>query len=153
MDIQFSNDDWSEINRSTVYSYAGKNVKRHTSVFTASMILILLFVGLFAYLTVTEKMDKDIFAIMFIISFLIVIAYIVKKLQFDATKALTQYYVDSNNDCYKIKFTKVSTRVVRIQKHDSLIPLVGEAKTFLDAMEKLMMFGFLWYLSHKTYQS
>ena len=29
MDIQFSNDDWSEINRSTVYSYAGKNVKRH----------------------------------------------------------------------------------------------------------------------------
>ena len=137
MNIQFSNDDWSEINRSTVYSYAGKSVKSHTSVFVASMILILLFVGLFAYLAVTEKMDKGVFAIMFMISFLIVIAYIVKKLQFDAMKALTQYYVDSNNDCYKIKFTKVSTRVVRIKKHYSLIPLVGEVKTFLDAMNKL----------------
>lgn len=152
MDIQFSNDDWNEINRSTVYSYAGKSVKRHTSVFIISMIFILLIVALFAYLTVTEKMDKGKIAIMFIISFLLVVAYIVKKLQFDAMRALTQYYVDSNKDCYKIKFTKVSTRVVRIQKHDSLIPLVGEAKTFLDAMEKLIMFGFLQCLNHKAHR-
>lgn len=52
-------------------------------------------------------------------------------------KALTQYYVDQNNDCYKIKFTKVSTKVVKVEQHYSLIPLVGEVKTFLDAMEKL----------------
>ena len=139
MGIQFTNDDWDEINRSTVYSYAGKNVKRHTSVFIIAMILILLIVALFAYLTVTEKLDKGIIAIMYMILFLLVVAYIVKKLQFDAMKALTQYYVDSNKDCYKIQFTKVSTKMVRINRQYSLIPLVGEVKTFIDAMEKLKL--------------
>lgn len=137
MDIKFSNDDWNEINRSTVYSYTGKNVKSHTSVFIISMIFILLIVALFAYLTVTDKMDNGIIAILFIVLFLLVVAYIVKKLQFDTMKALTQYYVDQNKDCYKIKFTKVSTKMVRVEQRYSLIPLVGEVKTFLDAMEKL----------------
>lgn len=137
MDIQFTGDDWNEITASTVYSYAGKSVKSHKSVFVISMIFILLIVAVSVYLTVTGEMDKGKIAILFFVSFLLVVAYIVKKLQFDAMKALTQYYVDSNNDCYKIKFTKISAKKVRVERHYSLIPLVGEVKTFLDAMEKL----------------
>ena len=137
MDIKFSNDDWNRINKSTVYYYSGKKVKSHTSVFITTMILILLIVALCAYFTVIKKMDNGVIAILYIVLFLLVVGYIVKKLQFDTMKALTQYYVDQNGDCYKIKFTKVSTKVVRVKQHYSLVPLVGEVKTFLDAMEKL----------------
>ncbi len=135
MDIKFSNDDWNIINRSTVYSYSGKKVKSHTIVFIVTMILITLIITLCVSLVVTGKMDNKKIAILFL--FLLVVVYIVKRLQFDTMKVLTQYYVDENKDCYKIKFTKVSTKVIRIKQYYSLIPLVGEVKTFLEAMKQL----------------
>lgn len=137
MDMQFSNDDWNEIKSSTVYMYEGKKVKTHTRAFITAAIFILFIAALLVILTVTEKMDKGMIAIMFFAAFLLMVAYIVKILQFDAMKALTQYYVDSDRNCYKVQFTKVSTKKVRINRQYSLIPLVGEVKTLLDAMEKL----------------
>lgn len=79
MDIKFSNDDWNKINRSTIYSYTGKKVKGHTSVFITTMILILLIVALCAYLTVTEKIDNGLIAILYIVLFLVFVTYIVKN--------------------------------------------------------------------------
>lgn len=137
MDIKFSNDDWNIINRSTVYSYSGKKVKSHTIVFIVTMILITLIITLCVSLVVTGKMDNKKIAILFLFLILFVVVYIVKRLQFDTMKVLTQYYVDENKDCYKIKFTKVSTKVIRIKQYYSLIPLVGEVKTFLEAMKQL----------------
>lgn len=137
MDIKFSNDDWNIINRSTVYSYSGKKVKSHTIVFIVTMILITLIITLCVSLVVTGKMDNKKIAILFLFLILLVVVYIVKRLQFDTMKVLTQYYVDENKDCYKIKFTKVSTKVIRIKQYYSLIPLVGEVKTFLEAMKQL----------------
>lgn len=137
MDIKFSNDDWNIINRSTVYSYSGKKVKSHTIVFIVTMILITLIITLCVSLAITDKMDNKKIAILFLFLILLVVVYIVKRLQFDTIKVLTQYYVDENKDCYKIKFTKVSTKVIRIKQYYSLIPLVGEVKTFLEAMKQL----------------
>lgn len=137
MDIKFSNDDWNIINRSTVYSYSGKKVKSHTIVFIVTMILITLIITLCVSLAITDKMDNKKIAILFLFLILLVVVYIVKRLQFDTIKVLTQYYVDENKDCYKIKFAKVSTKVIRIKQYYSLIPLVGEVKTFLEAMKQL----------------
>lgn len=137
MDIKFSNDDWNIINRSTVYSYSGKKVKSHTIVFIVTMILITLIITLCVSLAITDKMDNKKIAILFLFLILLVVVYIEKRLQFDTIKVLTQYYVDENKDCYKIKFTKVSTKVIRIKQYYSLIPLVGEVKTFLEAMKQL----------------
>lgn len=137
MDMQFSNEDLNEIRSSTVYTYSGKKVKTHTRVVITATIFILLIVALLVVLTVTEKIDRSMMVMMFFIAFLLMAAYIVKILQFDAMKALTQYYVDSDRNCYKIKYTKVSTKIVRFKRYYSLIPLVGEVKTLIDAIEKL----------------
>ncbi len=58
-------------------------------------------------------------------------AYIIKKMQFDTMKMLTQYFKDENGIYYKIKFTKISTKVLRVKREYSLIPLVGEVKTLI----------------------
>lgn len=138
MEKQLSVEDWNELSRSTVYTYAGKSLKHiFIKALIVSLILILTGVAVLSYLRVADKISQTQMGVILIIIFIIALAYIIKHLQFDVMKALTQYYIDSNNDCYKIKFTKISTKVVRIEYQYSLIPLVGEVKTMIDAVEKL----------------
>ncbi len=133
--------DMNELAKCKVYSYKGKKAKSPMHVFVVSLLIIMPAVFILAFLMSQEIIGESVLAWCLIGAFSLMVAYIVKTLQFDVMKALTQYFVDSEGSCYKIQFTKVSTRIVRVNRQYSIIPLVGEVKTLIDSVEKLKTKG------------
>ena len=129
--------EMEELAKCKVYTYNGKKVKSHTHVLILSLIFIFSAILILGFLMFREIIDKGIIALCLIGAFIIMIAYIVKNLQFDAMKALTQYFVDSKGDCYKIQFTKVSAQVIKVKRQYSVVPLISEVLTLIDSLEKL----------------
>ncbi len=137
MNGTFSEQDIYEINNSSVYTFSSKKPKSHTAVLIVTCAVVFLALAVAIVLLATGKLDVGGASLVLLGSFFVMVIYIIKHLQFDATAALTQYFVDSQQNCYKIQFTKVCAKAVRVERHFSLIPLVGEVKTFIDAMQKL----------------
>ena len=137
MNGTFSEQDIYEINNSSVYTFSSKKPKSHTAVLIVTCAVVFLALAVAILLLATGKLDVGGASLVLLGSFFVMVIYIIKHLQFDATAALTQYFVDSQQNCYKIQFTKVCAKAVRVERHFSLIPLVGEVKTFIDAMQKL----------------
>lgn len=129
--------EMEELAKCKVYTYNGKKVKSHTHVLILSLIFIFSAILILGFLMFREIIDKGIIALCLIGAFIVMIAYIVKNLQFDAMKALTQYFVDSEGDCYKIQFTKVSAQVIKVKRQYSVVPLISEVLTLIDSLEKL----------------
>ena len=129
--------EMEELAKCKVYTYNGKKVKSHTHILIVSLIFIFSAILILGFLMFREIIDKGIIALYLIGAFIIMIAYIVKNLQFDAMKALTQYFVDSEGDCYKIQFTKVSAQVIKVKRQYSVVPLISEVLTLIDSLEKL----------------
>ncbi|MBQ8177133.1 MAG: hypothetical protein IJ035_08895 [Oscillospiraceae bacterium] len=137
MNTMMTETDMNELAKCKVYFYKGKKAKSHMHVFIVSVLIIIPTALILGFLMSKEIIDQSVIAWCLIGAFLLMVAYIVKTLQFDATKALTQYFVDSEGSCYKIQFTKVSTRIVKVNRQYSAVPLVGEVKTLIDSVEKL----------------
>ena len=137
MEAVFTEVELQELSRCKVYSYQGKKVKTHTQVLLFSVLFIIPIAIGFGFIMSMELVDQGILSLCFLGAFIIMVAYIVKVLQIDAMNALTQYFVDAVGDCYKIQFTKVSTKVLKVKRQYSLVPLVGEVNTLIDAIEKL----------------
>jgi len=129
--------EMEELAKCKVYTYNGKKVKSHTHILIVSLIFIFSAILILGFFMFKETVDKGIIALCLIGAFIIMIAYIVKNLQFDAMKALTQYFVDSEGDCYKIQFTKVSAQVIKVKRQYSVVPLISEVLTLIDSLEKL----------------
>ena len=129
--------EMEELAKCKVYTYNGKKVKSHTHILIVSLIFIFSAILILGFLMFREIIDKGIIALCLIGAFIVMIAYIVKNLQFDAMKALTQYFVDSEGDCYKIQFTKVSAQVIKVKRQYSVVPLISEVLTLIDSLEKL----------------
>ncbi len=129
--------EMEELAKCKVYTYNGKKVKSHTHILIVSLIFIFSAILILGFLMFREIIDKSIIALCLIGAFIVMIAYIVKNLQFDAMKALTQYFVDSEGDCYKIQFTKVSAQVIKVKRQYSVVPLISEVLTLIDSLEKL----------------
>lgn len=129
--------EMEELAKCKVYTYNGKKVKSHTHILIVSLIFIFSAILILGFLMFREIIDKGIIALCLIGAFIIMIAYIVKNLQFDAMKALTQYFVDSEGNCYKIQFTKVSAQVIKVKRQYSVVPLISEVLTLIDSLEKL----------------
>ncbi len=129
--------EMEELAKCKVYTYNGKKVKSHTHILIVSLIFIFSAILILGFLMFREIIDKGIIALCLIGAFIVMIAYIVKNLQFDAMKALTQYFVDSKGDCYKIQFTKVSAQVIKVKRQYSVVPLISEVLTLIDSLEKL----------------
>ncbi len=140
-DNELTETDMNELAKCKVYSYKGKKVKSPVHVFIVSLLIIMPAVFILAFLMSQELIDSSVLAWCLIGAFLLMVAYIVKTLQFDAMKALTQYFIDWEGSCYKIVFTKVSTRIVKVNRQYSIVPLVGEVKTLIDSVEKLKTKG------------
>ncbi len=136
MDNMITAAEMEELAKCRVYTYNGKKVKSHTHILIVSLLIIPIFLIL-GFLMFNEIIDRGIIALCLIGAFLLMVVYIVKNLQSDAMKALTQYFIDSEGYCYKIQFTKVSTKIVKVKRCYSAIPLVGEVKTLIDSIEKL----------------
>ena len=127
-------DEINIINKCKSYCYQGKNISS-VNVMIGAFIILLICV-FFSFYFAYNNQDAKIIVVIFI-GFLVMISYIIKKMQFDTMKILTQYFKDENNEYYKIQFTNISTKIVRIQRVYSLIPLVGEVKTFINAYKAL----------------
>lgn len=139
MNTMLTETDMNDLANCKVYSYQGKKVRSHTHVLIVSLLIIIPTAVMLGLLMSQEIIDQSVIAWCLIGAFLLMVAYIVKTLQFDAMKALTQYFIDSEGYCYKIQFTKVSTRIVKVNRQYSVVPLVGEVKTLIDSVEKLKL--------------
>ena len=141
MNAMMTETDMNELAKCKAYFYKGKKAKSHIHIFIVSVFIMMPVALILGFLMSQEIIDQGVLAWCFIGLFLLMVAYIVKTLQFDTMKALTQYFVDSEGSCYKIQFTKVSTRIVKVEHQYSIIPLVGEVKTIIDSIEKLKIKG------------
>lgn len=117
------------------YPYIGKRNDSPIFIWIVSVIILLFVIAYIIYEISSGKTVNFGFIVCF--SCAIIFGYIIKKMQFDAMKILTQYFRDENGMYYKIQFTKVSTQIVRFQRVYSLMPLVGEVKTLINAYEAL----------------
>ena len=140
-DNELTETEMNELAKCKVYSYKGKKAKSHMHAFIVSLLIIMPAVFILAFLMLQELIDWSVIPWCMIGAFLLMFAYIFKTLQFDTMKALTQYFVDSEGSCYKIVFTKISTRIVKVNRQYSIVPLVGEVKTLIDSVEKLKTKG------------
>lgn len=135
-EINWSKEEMLIIDACQSYTYQGKKNKSPVLVWIITCVILVCAVGAVVYISAN---GGDFHAMMGIgvVAFFIIVAYIIKKLQFDAMKILTQYFRDENGDYFKVQFTKVSTKVIRIQQEYSLIPLVGEVKTLINGYKAL----------------
>lgn len=134
MYYNFTEDELNKISQSRSYCY---NKKAPSAMTTAivSVLFMLVYGGLAVLFMFGGNNTAAAFTI--IIGFGIMTAFIVKKMQFDAMKVLTQYFRDEKGQFFKVVFTKISTRKVVIQREYSLIPLVGEVQTLINSYHAL----------------
>lgn len=118
------------------YPYTGK---KNMKSFVMGIIALIFVVILTVFIVVAAFNGMKMEYIMFAGAGLTILlfAYIIKKFQFDAMKALTQYFRDETGMYYKIQFTKVCAQVIKIKREYSLIPLVGEVQTLINAYKGL----------------
>lgn len=133
MEEQFlTKEEVAVIDNCKSYPYIGKKNKSVIFVWGVSILIILGMVFGIIYITSTGKPFEYTMIVMCICC-VFMFGYIMKKFQFDAMKILTQYFRDENGMYYKIQFTKVCAKRVRFHHCYSLIPLVGEIKTLINA--------------------
>ena len=118
------------------YSYKGK---KNMKTFAMGIVVLVVLTVMTLYIVIGAMNYVPFTNLMFAGAgiVLILFAYIIKKFQFDAMKILTQYFRDEPGMYYKIQFTKVCAQIVRFQAEYSLIPLVGEVKTLINAFKAL----------------
>lgn len=127
----------NKINKCECFPYNGKKNLNNTSVFLISAILILLIILGNLILIYKKIITINTLWMTLLPSLVIIFAYIIKKMQFDTMKTLTQYFKDEDNIYYKIQFTKTASKPNHVFKTQSNIPLVGELKTLIDSYELL----------------
>jgi len=135
MDYNFTQDELLKISQSKSYCYH-KKVPSVAVTCVVSILFMLVYVGLATFFMLSGNNAAVVLTI--IIGFAIMTGYIVKKMQFDTMKVLTQYFKDENGQFFKVVFTKISTRRAIIHREYSLMPLVGEVKTLINAYYAVM---------------
>lgn len=130
------------IDKCECYTYNGKKLAHPFAigifVLIYLVVFVLIYIVIFANLNVIKNVKLQSLSLYILPIMIILFGYIIKKMQFDTMKMLTQYFKDENGIYYKIKFTKVSAKILHVRRYYSLIPLVGEVKTFIDAYKKLI---------------
>ncbi len=130
-EIVLSYEEADILDRCKCYPYDGEKVTSPVVVWIIASIIMLSLMSGIVYLMAVDRVENARLLLFTVMA--IVFGYIIKVMQFDAMRALTQYFVDEKGIYYKIRFTKISTKLVRVKRAYSLIPSVGEVKTLINA--------------------